>query len=334
MAVGFYGCTSVIVISQNGVWLSHFYESPYFINKETEIVVDDETFKATVINTMLNGDGTVDGQGQVLMPGLLQDISPNGLFSPDTTTTYMIVTPKAEGGQPGEAEFGHLVDLIEQQLQQILPGFQPSKQGTRFAYQRHRPAVVRSKYRAEGKILVQYDPDQVTVVDVEGDSPACSSKVAMARIYMMDQDSPIMEFEWPSPYQDDYKRDTTNGTGGSACSLTFLTSQIGSTITSSVTSPASTSSTSNTALTTRSTSTANSIASATTSTPPPVVTGTTCNCNEDGCTTDSPACCADGTCGTAKVVRAALASRNGCNCNEDSCSPESPACCANGTCGT
>lgn len=51
---------------------------------------------------------------------------------------------------------------------------------------------------------------------------------------------------------------------------------------------------------------------------PPAAPGSTCNCNEDGCTPDSPPCCANGTCH--------------CDCNENSCTPDSPPCCANGSC--
>ena len=47
----------------------------------------------------------------------------------------------------------------------------------------------------------------------------------------------------------------------------------------------------------------------------------TCNCDENGCTPESPPCCANGTCPPPT-----------CDCNEDGCTPESPACCANGTC--
>lgn len=62
--------------------------------------------------------------------------------------------------------------------------------------------------------------------------------------------------------------------------------------------------------------------------PPPVATcddkckldkGNACNCNENGCDADSPACCGDASCPP-------------CTCNEDGCNADSPACCASNTC--
>lgn len=52
-----------------------------------------------------------------------------------------------------------------------------------------------------------------------------------------------------------------------------------------------------------------------------------CDCNENGCSEDSPACCANGTCTSDSGPEA-------CNCNENGCSDDSPACCANGTCAS
>ena len=50
-----------------------------------------------------------------------------------------------------------------------------------------------------------------------------------------------------------------------------------------------------------------------------------CDCNESGCSADSPPCCANGTCKGPPDMPA-------CDCNESGCSADSPACCANGSC--
>lgn len=60
-----------------------------------------------------------------------------------------------------------------------------------------------------------------------------------------------------------------------------------------------------------------------------------CNCNEDGCDECSPACCANGTCGSktsSSKPSGSCTATNVCNCNEDGCDECSPPCCANGTC--
>ena len=67
----------------------------------------------------------------------------------------------------------------------------------------------------------------------------------------------------------------------------------------------------------------------TTSQPP--LTGN-CNCNESGCTSDSPACCANGTCPPTPAPEPSPSDGGQCNCYESGCTKDSPACCANGTC--
>ena len=46
---GLFGCTSVVIISEMGVWFSHHYEAPSFLG-------DDAQFKNQVLDTIKDGD--------------------------------------------------------------------------------------------------------------------------------------------------------------------------------------------------------------------------------------------------------------------------------------
>ena len=46
---GLFGCTSVVIISEMGVWFSHHYEAPSFLG-------DDTQFKNQVLDPIKNGD--------------------------------------------------------------------------------------------------------------------------------------------------------------------------------------------------------------------------------------------------------------------------------------
>lgn len=65
---------------------------------------------------------------------------------------------------------------------------------------------------------------------------------------------------------------------------------------------------------------------------------TKCNCNENGCSADSPSCCANGSCAAGhyqpSIMAKALPMAIHCNCDESLYTADSPLCCANGTCGT
>lgn len=71
---GLYGCTSVLVVSQQGTWMSHFWEGSSFKSQQA--------FQADVLNTICRGDGTN------WMPGLTQYTPRGGQFAPLPKTAY------------------------------------------------------------------------------------------------------------------------------------------------------------------------------------------------------------------------------------------------------
>jgi len=74
---GLYGCTSVVVASQQGIWISHFWEVPSF---QTQAA-----FQKDVLDTICAGDGTD------LMPGLSQYAAQ---FAEPQNSKVVIVTPR------------------------------------------------------------------------------------------------------------------------------------------------------------------------------------------------------------------------------------------------
>ena len=89
-----YGCTSVVVVSQRAIWMSHFWEGPSFMNGQQQ-------FQTEVLNTLVNGDGTAE------MPGIRQYTSPSNLFANDANPQTLVITPRnRDTGLPGSFQYG------------------------------------------------------------------------------------------------------------------------------------------------------------------------------------------------------------------------------------
>jgi len=139
---GLHGCTSVIVVSNQGIWISHFWEDQAF---RTQAL-----FQIDVLNQMRNGDGTPE------MPGILQYTSPGGQFEGLQKPQAIIVTPQVRGSQiPGDLLYRSMVDQIKVSLLQMMPSSNPIV----IDYQPDSESNAQLTTYT-GKILVQYDPAQ------------------------------------------------------------------------------------------------------------------------------------------------------------------------------
>ncbi|KAI9841870.1 MAG: hypothetical protein M1837_000340 [Sclerophora amabilis] len=168
MAVrGLYGCTSVVVVSNRGVYMSHFWEVPSF--------QDLTRFRADVINNLYNGDGSGE------MPGLSQFAGAGGEFDSPQRPAILVVTPRRRGSQtPGDYLYGPMLDEITTALKAIIPG----------------PPVIPFDYvprsddfsqfnTAAGKILFQYDPAHAMINNPN--DPCRPVQQAMVRVWIEDR---------------------------------------------------------------------------------------------------------------------------------------------------
>jgi len=113
MAVqGLFGCTTVVVVSRRGVWMSHFWEVPSFLSWER--------FQQDIIHYMWYGDDTPE------MPGIYQYTNPGKLFSLENHPATLIITPRSRTCRtPGDYEFRPMVEEIRHSLKILIPTVEP-----------------------------------------------------------------------------------------------------------------------------------------------------------------------------------------------------------------
>lgn len=185
---GLYGCTSVVVVSQQAVWLSHFWEIPSFRATaanwgQPATAEDTANFQQDVINALQNGDGTAD------MPGLTQFTGAGGQFNSAQRPVWAIITPRANSGVAGEYRYDPEVTQIQGVLRNLFPNAPPVVVDY----------VPRSDQNsqsntASGKILFQYDPFQALLTDPN--NPCEVYQQAMFRLWVEDRPNYVWQKYW------------------------------------------------------------------------------------------------------------------------------------------
>jgi hypothetical protein len=187
---GLYGCTSVIVVSRKGVWLSHFWDSPSFMEDK------GVSFKHDVLDAMTYGDGSAE------MPPLEPMTKEDGIFVRDAQPEAIIITPD-------EREYTIQIDHIMDELEELMPQIpitvhEYSRPGSRRAEPWNSPL---------GKVVLQYDPDCLGIHDGR---QSCSDpsvlQLACAKVWMGGSPKPLLGTWWQ--YNNTFidTDDDTNGT--------------------------------------------------------------------------------------------------------------------------
>lgn len=325
---GLYGCTSVVVASQAGMWISHFWEIPSFRAAEgswgrPRSAPDIFNFNDHVIKQMQNGGPDI--------PGLREFIAAGREFGTSQGPVWAIVTPRDFSEVVGSWRYEPEVNEIKAVLSNLFPAAPP----VIIDYQPRSDEIFQS-YTASGKILFQFDPFQALITD--NNNPCEVYQQAAFRLWVEDRPEPVVEKYWTanlnqlitdfSSHTQHHKREN-----GPACQLptslpqasretkgedmTFsiapdpgethwitLGSSAGVT-TGFISSGGGFGSVSGaTPISKRSGSSANSLSPTTTppmtTAPPPAPPespkGTMCDCNKNGCSDDSPSCCTNGSC--------------------------------------
>ena len=154
---GLFGCTSLIIISTQGVWMSHLWEDPSFA---VNGVVNQANFQAQVLDRLGPGDGTPE------FPGLTQYL--NGQFAADTKPVAIIMTPRNRiNPQPNVLMFQNQVTQLSDQVQTIFGGTRTSSGQFTGGTLNGIPLIIdytpksdqfSQVWTSSGKALFQYDP--------------------------------------------------------------------------------------------------------------------------------------------------------------------------------
>lgn len=153
---GLVGCTSVVIISEMGVWFSHHWEEEQFLR-------DDATFDERVLGAIEYGDPA----SFVAMPGAFSLAQGDRILNPKYNVQIFISTPKdrTTGDEIYETRVDKIVDL--------LTGAGKPWAGitvTRRGYLKPREGTEDERYfekRANSKVLIEYDNNQEAAEDEE-----------------------------------------------------------------------------------------------------------------------------------------------------------------------
>ena len=184
---GLHGCTSVIVVSQSAIWLSHFWEIPSFRGSGTRLV---GTLGSDRERAKFNNDVLYEMEnGGTRIPGLRQFTAEGGVFSATEDPRWIIVTPRIVNGLEGQLQYAEEVILMKGVLRNLFPNA-PS---VVIGYKRHSRREVHSTTVA-GKLLVQYDPFQDVLQTPT--SPCETHQRAIVRLWVQDGPRPVFEQTW------------------------------------------------------------------------------------------------------------------------------------------
>lgn len=202
MAVtGLYGCTSLIITSTKGVWMSHFWENPSFNDPLLNAAQQQARFEQQVISKLGPGDGNN------IMPGLTQFITPNGQFSPDSHVQAVIITPQNRNNPvPGVRMYNNMVQQIAGNVTNLFGGnYNQGNYGTLSGpviIQDYAPnsSPISQRWTTTGKVLFQYDPVQARCINQYTGQPA---QFAQERLWLESNPAQVIDYYWPAwPFQD------------------------------------------------------------------------------------------------------------------------------------
>lgn len=174
---GLFGCTSVVIISEMGVWFSHHWEAPSFD-------VDDARFEREVLSTIRNGDPDDPAR----MPGPSPLAEEGGTLNPKSNVEIFISTPKNvdDGKERFESRVNKIVDLLTGEGRP-WQGITPTRRG----YLKPKNERERDQFalRANSKVLIEYNNDQKAP---SGEEPKPNQQV----IYRVWLEQQKFEHEW------------------------------------------------------------------------------------------------------------------------------------------
>ena len=157
---GLYGCTSLIIVSSQGVWMSHLWENPSF---QVGGVVNQANFQAHILDRLGPGDGTAE------FPGLNQYL--NTEFAADTKPVAIIMTPRNRfNPQPNVLMFQDQITQLSERVQTIFGGTRTANGQVTGGTLNGIPLIVdytpksdqfSQTWTSSGKALFQYDPVEI-----------------------------------------------------------------------------------------------------------------------------------------------------------------------------
>jgi hypothetical protein len=193
-----WGCTSVLVYSERGVWIAHFWE-------QEQMQAAD--FNGQVLNFIRSGEpGKFEGLSDVV-PSLFSGPSPGKeegeivevpVFSGAIifTPSYRRGTVPPPGSQPTDPIYGDQVKQIKTVLVNQIPGFTAANINQKINLATYQPVESQAEMAFNpwlGLLTFEYVPQHIS-----NDNNGCEVLRAI-RIHIQDAIQPIIAWNWPAP---------------------------------------------------------------------------------------------------------------------------------------
>ncbi|RDL30004.1 uncharacterized protein BP5553_10631 [Venustampulla echinocandica] len=192
-----WGCTSVLVYSERGVWIAHFWE-------QEQMQAAD--FNGQVLNFIRSGEpGRFEGLSDVV-PSLFSGPSPGEeegeIVEVPVFSGAIIFTPSFRrdtvppGSQPTDPIYSDQVNQIKTVLVNQVPGFTLANMNQKINVATYQPVEVEAEMVFNpwlGLLTFEYVPQHVS-----NDNNACEVLRAI-RIHIQDAIQSIIAWNWPGP---------------------------------------------------------------------------------------------------------------------------------------
>ena len=213
-----YGCTSAIILSQKGVYISHIWENPVFVTGSF-VPIDANTFATKAFKALRDGTVTVQSISALVgidqAPGPLHAIYSLQVFIPTPKTTeldrklYGIITPLR-------------YHIRAQQLAQLIAQLVPGSDGTSsvLGCTRTSAQLPTQHPGTAGRAILEVDPFQywLTTPNTSADSPGL--QVGHWRLWVEDQLIASQDFWHPLSAPPDGIQEQDVGYANPCASLT------------------------------------------------------------------------------------------------------------------
>ncbi|CBF70112.1 hypothetical protein AN6134.2 [Aspergillus nidulans FGSC A4] len=159
---GLYGCTSVIIVSSKGVYISHIWEKPTFINRDEEgriYETDEEYFKKYSFDALTQGGEEFDNVEPI--SSLVGTLANPGPLHPKNTPRVFVVTHTTEDGKRLEYEYrvSLLAELFTAFLYQSSAwGIPQGADGQTVGYQPGPRDLAEGDNAHWGKVILEVSP--------------------------------------------------------------------------------------------------------------------------------------------------------------------------------
>jgi hypothetical protein len=160
---GLFGCTSIVIVTSSGIFISHIYEGPVFVNAD-RTDTDDDHFEAHSFNLLRDGGDGVDVRSS------LSFLKSNGYFDTIHSPHVFVITPFKLKDEPN-LEYQYLKRaqwLGDQTADYIYAGQETRKPPVLRGYVRTDDETASSDRELYGRLMVEVAPANGVLWSAQG----------------------------------------------------------------------------------------------------------------------------------------------------------------------